>query len=192
MGDEGIIEAFSILTNPDFFKFYKADEPYFRQTHAYKVGLVDDQMKITKKKKDLTKDEKDILKVSYQKRISYICDQLTLIFDKYLFDNTCVVIEDISLGSSGAIVDLARLLGAIERTCQLNEVKHALFRPTTIKKFAGKGNFGKEEMIAVVPEEDRAILEAACPVNTRNEIQGLDNLADSYHIARFCRHHFGS
>ena len=47
--DNGLVKSVSILTNPDFFKFYNPESEDFKKTQAYKTGLVDDNMKPTKK-----------------------------------------------------------------------------------------------------------------------------------------------
>ena len=184
LNDDGSIQnVYSIMTSNDFLKFYPNHILDFKKTKAYEIGLIDDDCKLTKKKKDITKPEIELLKISYQDRFSFTTQTLhSIIHD--LPQPITAGIENISLFSKGAVVDLARLLGAIEHTLQINGIEHQLFPPTAVKKFARKGNATKDEMISYVPEEDLEILKSYCPTDKTDKLIGLDNLVDAYWIAK--------
>lgn len=179
---------YSIMTSNEANKFYPNKHLDLKETEAYKTGLIDSQAQITKKRKDLTKPELELLKVQYKERFKFITKELTNIISnlKELDDVTCGI-ENISLFSKGAVVDLARLLGSIECTLQNNNISHQLYPPTVIKKFAGKGNAGKDEMIAYVPKADLEILESKCPKDKNGKLIGLDNIVDAYWIAKLTK-----
>lgn len=184
LDDNGEIkDVHSIMTSNDATKFYPNDFVDVKKTTAFKKNLIDENGQLTKKKKDFSKDELDLLKVSYQDRFKYTTTLLETILMPLPLD-TEVGIENISLFSKGAVVDLARLLGAIEHTIQTHGLHHSLFPPTSVKKFAGKGNASKEEMIEFVPISDLALLKMACPKDKNGECVGLDNLVDAYWIAK--------
>jgi hypothetical protein len=192
--NDSILAACVIPTTNDFFKFYPNRYFDFKKTQAYKTGLVDDDMKITKKKSSLSKTELDILKVSQQKRIGYICSILEEFINKIKIENPTEQIvfglESISMGSKGAIVDLARLLGAIEHHIQILGYCHSIFAPTKIKAWAGKGNFSKEEMIAAVIEEDLTQLKSNLLVDKKGEAIGLNDIVDAYWISKVSADYF--
>jgi len=184
LDDAGEIkDVHSIMSSNDATKFYPNEFVAVEKSTAYKKGLIDERGQLTKKKKDFSKDELELLKVSYQDRFRFITTTLETIL-LTLPQDTHVGIENISLFSKGAVVDLARLLGAIEHTVQTHGLQHVLFPPTAVKKFAGKGNASKEEMIEFVPISDLAILKMACPKDKSGACVGLDNLVDAYWIAK--------
>lgn len=188
-----LVDSTAIPVSNDFFKFYKDNEMMdFEATIAFKTGLVDSEMKITKKKSTLTKDEEQLLKVSQSKRIHYICLKIEQFIrkNKVEFPNLRSGLENISLGSKGAIVDLARLLGGIEHHLQMLGVRHVLFAPTQVKALAGKGNYSKEEMIAAVPESDMKFLESKCEINAKGAFIGLEDMTDAYWISKLALLHF--
>jgi Holliday junction resolvasome RuvABC endonuclease subunit len=187
LDDEGNIKnVFSIIPSNDVTKFYPNQFLDVTNCSAFKHGLITEIGQVTKKKKDFTKDETQLLKVSYQDRFKFITCTLSEILAQ-LPSDTKVGIENISLFSKGAVVDLARLLGAIEHTLQTFHLEHSLFPPTVVKKFAGKGNAGKDEMISYVPITDLAILKMYCPKDKNDQCVGLDNLVDAYWIAKLTR-----
>lgn len=174
-----IVETTSIPSSPDFFKHYT--EENFKETKAYKMGLVNDQFKKSKKVKDYTKEELDFFKVEKIERLRLIADTTKTIMEKY--QEACVTFEAISFGSKGATADLGMLLGYLINEC--SHLSPNLVEPTRVKKFAGKGNFSKEEMIDVVPENDIKIIKTFCPVDTKGRYKGLDNRVDAYWIAKY-------
>jgi len=179
----------SVMTSNDATKFYPNYILDLKATEAYQTGLIDSNAQITKKRKDLTKPELELLKVPYKDRFKYITNTISNIIvnlESFEDEITCGI-ENISLFSKGAVVDLARLLGAIECTLQSHNLQHQLYPPTVVKKFAGKGNAGKDEMIAFVPIADRAILEMKCPKDKNQKLIGLDNLVDAYWIAKLTK-----
>lgn len=187
--DGEIVDSTAFPMTSDFFKFY-ASYGDFRKTYAYQSGLVDENMKLTKKKSELTKQESDLLKVSQTKRIAIICQSIENWIKSFDVANIVAGLENISLGSKGVIVDLARLLGAIEHHLQMMGVEHVLFPPTQVKSFAGKGNFSKDEMVAVVPEADLEKLKTNLPVDKKGEVVGLTDAVDSYWLAKLAKAHF--
>ena len=182
-----IKNVFSIMPSNEVTKFYPNQFLDITKIKAYKAGLVTVDAQLTKKKKDFIKDELDLLKVSYQDRFNFITKTLSAILSNLQGSDISVGIENISLFSKGAVIDLARLLGAIEHTLQSFDLDHQLYPPTMVKKFAGKGNADKTEMIAFVPIADRAILELNCPKDKNGKLLGLDNLVDAYWIAQLTR-----
>ena len=189
--NEKLRNAYSIITSNDFFKFYTKED--FKSSKAYKAGLINDDMKLTKKKTKLTKQEKKLLNVEPIHRINTIADTFDFLLKRYLDfykkENIFVCLESISFGSKGMIIDLGKLLGTLERTCYLNEIRWMTVTPQEVKKFAtGSGTASKDEMIAAITNEEHLkMLIEACPKNKKGEPDGLDNLADAYHIARFGR-----
>lgn len=188
-----IVAVTTIPVSNDFFKFYNNnDHMDFEATMAFKSGLVDKEMKLTKKKSECSKEELDMLKVSQSKRIHYIC----LRIEKFLNDHYATPdqvrcgLENISLGSKGAIVDLARLMGAIEHHLRLIGVRHVLFPPTQVKSFAGKGNYSKEEMVAAVPEADMRFIKSCLEVDKKGEHLGLFDATDAYWISKLAKVHY--
>jgi len=175
----------------DFLKFYKDSNKLFdfRKTQAYKTNLIDDNLKRTKKLKDYTKQEKSLLKVSKQKRVSYITIKFNELINKYKDDYEIIVgFENISYGSVGAIADLGILLGSLTSICTINNIKKILVEPTKVKKFATtKGNADKDQMEDAICNEDKELLKSYCPKNSKEVLIGFDNLADSYWISHYIR-----
>lgn len=180
-----IVLSTSIPTYPnvlDMYKIYPNETYKEYESKLLFLKLIDSDFNLTKKKKDLTKQDKGNLKVSNEFRINLICNKLDAILADYTFSQAGI--ETISFGSMGNTADLGRLLGAIERTIYMRGISLSRFEPKSVKKFAGKGNYSKEEMLEAVPMKDRNMLESSCPKNTRDKFIGLDDRVDSYWIAK--------
>lgn len=182
-----IIGVNSIQNSNEVTKFYPNKHLDFKDCSAFKSGLIGEDCKLTKKKKDITKEEATLLKVSYQDRLKFSTrelNQLVISYSLFSDEGLVVGLEGISIFSKGATIDLARLLGSFETIIQLNDIPYSIFTPTQVKAFARKGNATKEDMISYVPEEDLNILKAHCPTDTKGKLIGLDNIVDAYWIAK--------
>lgn len=187
--NDEIILSTSIPTSKDFLKFFSNYSAHFLQhfqnSKAFKSGLVDSECKLTKKKKDLTAEEKEMLVVSNELRYNYIAEEVDRLLK--LWNVEGVGIETISFGSAGSTADLGRLLGYIERTIYLNGVSLYRYEPKSVKKFAGKGNYSKEEMYEALSEYEKTYLMEFCPINTRGTFVGLDDRVDALWISKMVK-----
>ena len=192
--NDNILLTTSIPTTNDLLKMYK-EYPHLldiTKTQAYKQGLVDSSCKRTKKVKDYSKEEKNLLKVDIQKRM-YVINTifrsiLENIINEYPEHKIIIGFEGISFGGIGRIDGLARLLGSLEAVCMMYHIKHILFPPTVVKRFAGKGNFDKDQMETAMSLDDLEILKKNCPKNTKDVYQGLDDRIDAYWISKLLNH----
>lgn len=193
--NQDIVLTTSIPSSPNFLDLYKLYPDsvglHNEMVKLYEVGLLDKEWNLTKKKKDLTKTDKELLKVPSSFRINFINDLLEGILPDICLEDAGesiyiakACIESISFGSRGHTADLGRLLGSIERTLYKNNIDYELVQPTALKKFAGKGNYSKDEMIEAVCEKDLDTLKANCPTKRNGTYDGLDDRVDSYWLAK--------
>lgn len=166
-----ILLATTIPTSNNVIEMYKMYPTYFIDTmsHLNSLGL------FGKKKKDYTKEDKELLKVDSTTRIHIIAGELDKILKTHYVYKAGL--ENISYGSIGQIADLARLLGTVERTLYLNEIEYELFEPTSIKKYAGKGNFSKEDMYEALNENEKFYI-------NNLGLKKIDDVVDSCWIAK--------
>jgi len=199
---DDIIETTSIPTSPDILKMYELYPEHVEEYLHPLVGVIlDTDFKLNKKRKDLTKKDKDMLKIDITVRLNIICDELEKVLDRYhcnshrnTFSNNSLRrelisggVETISFGSKGNTADLGSLLGAIQRTLHVNKVELHKFEPKRVKKFAGNGSYSKEEMFDSLAEHERDILVGNCPINTRGTVVGLDDRVDALWIAKMSK-----
>ncbi len=167
-----ILLATTIPTSNNIVEMNKLYPLYFTDimSHLNATGL------FNKKKKDYTKEDKELLKIDSNIRIQIIADELDKILKTHHVHKAGL--ESISFMSKGRIADLARLLGAIERTLYLNEVEYEFYTPLSIKKYAGVKDFkNKNVMYDILSDEIKFY------INSLN-IRKIDDIVDSYHIAK--------
>ena len=115
---------------------------------------------------------------SFEERIAYIWDNLEI----HLDDIDHVFIEGLSYGSNSTS---ARPLAGLYYylLIKLNELglSYESFPPTSVKKFALKGNAKKWEMFLSMSEKDQKTLKE----KGHKKTTGLTDLSDAYWIAKF-------
>ncbi len=114
------------------------------------------------------------------KNLINLADKILEVISKYINEDTVIVMEGVSYGSSlrtKSIFDLAGLNYLIRnKILQYNTGKLLICPPTEIKKFAaGKGNAQKDIIstgfVILFPEFE--------------EIDKIDDLADAYYMSKF-------
>lgn len=88
----------------------------------------------------------------------YFSDKLLELIDPYLHDGTSVGMEGLSFGSTGnSLIDIsmttALLRAAIVK--KINPMDFFVISPTTLKKFAVKGNAKKDELYSALLEKKK-------------------------------------
>lgn len=200
--NDNIVLSTSIPTSPELLKMFELYpfDVMHELDELQKLGLLVGN-KLTKAKKDLTKKDKELLKIDSTLRFNIICDQLLKVLDENhnLSAKNILVgsdlsseivgcgIETISFGSKGNTADLGSLLGAIQRTLYLNNIKIHKFEPKRVKKFAGNGTFDKDEMFNALSDEEKSYLTQNCPMNTKDNYVGLDDRVDALWIAKMTK-----
>ena len=112
-----------------------------------------------------TKPDKEI-----EERLIYIREQLKFIPN--IFKLNRVYIEALSFGSVGKNDVLAAVHYIVRCFLYENKVTFKIIQPTKLKKFVGKGNFKKNQMLLKVYKRWGVEFES-------------DDLADAYSLARY-------
>jgi len=99
--------------------------------------------------------------------------------------STFVGIEGYSFGSHGKVFNIAENTGILKYNLFDWGIKHEVYPPTIIKKFAtGKGNSSKEMMIESFIDETNIDLQEI--LGTKSPlVSPINDLVDSYWIAKF-------
>jgi len=122
------------------------------------LELHDDCIKLTIPKSKLTKVDKKLLRMPFDIRSEYILKQIQDFVGDVEVD--IVVNESISFGSAGQVATLGQLLGKIQGFylgkfgCITRDVA-----PTSLKAFAGKGNYSKDEMYEALTPENQLLVD---------------------------------
>jgi len=126
-------------------------------------------------KSKMTKVQKKRLRMNIEGRLQHILDQL---WDQVLldFDIYWSFQENISFGSSGQVVTLGQLLGAIQGFLISQGVAVKGVAPTTLKSFAKARPKHKEDMEANMQDRDRVHLEG---------FKKKDDIVDAIWLARY-------
>lgn len=181
--DDEIIYTTSIPTSNNLQKMLSYDSDFIKTIGEELIPeFITKEGKLTKKRKDLDEFELEMLKIPQEDRMKYIVKKIDSIIIEYV--PNLVALEGISFGGSGRVIDLAKLLGRIEQKLDDLCMTYIEIPPKEVKKFAGKGNYSKEEMIEAVNENDLKVLQEKCPKNTKDNWVGLDDRVDAYWIAK--------
>lgn len=178
-----IIHAEAIPTSNNLLKMLTLHPDFINYLDIPVPDLIDmETMKLTKKAKDLTEDDKAMLSVPQTLRMNYIVGRIT----KLLKEHRVVFagIEGLSFGGAGRVIDLAKLAGRIHQRLDDMGVTYIEYPPTEIKKFAGKGNFSKEQMAEAVPDDVLETLLGYTARDRKGKPQNLEDIVDAYWIAK--------
>lgn len=141
--------------------------------------------KLTKKQKQLNDLKTNVLLHVYNKttldlNLKEICSIIESIILNTRPD--LISMENISFGSNGRVIDLAKLVGYILATCDKYNIPHIETPPTTIKKFAvGNGQAKKDIMVDAWATLDSKT--ASITKDIKN-----DDLADAYWMSQYAKY----
>ena len=182
-----LIRVCKFTTDIDIIKHCRNNNIPFTSTRAFKKGLIDKEGKLSKKRKDLTKEDKALLKVSQHERMKSIISSLIDELKVYDEDEVIVSLENISYGSAGQVSSLAMLLGRLYQAINEN-LPHALINlvePSSLKKFAtGSGRADKDMIEDAIPEIEKCKIKTLCDFDV-DEKTKMDDVYDSYFLAMY-------
>jgi len=117
-------------------------------------------------------------------------------------DETYIGMEGISFGSTGnSLIDISMATGIVRKSLVeriSNDVDRLfIFSPSSIKKFAGKGNFKKIEMFDAILKESEIDSEFIKTIGSNREAcvtpkgvvkKPIEDMVDSIWICKFLKH----
>lgn len=104
---------------------------------------------------------------------------------KYLNDCDQIAIEGYSMGSKGKTFNIAENVAVLKYKMYLNKFDFISIPPTTVKKFACKGNADKDLMYSVFKKETKENLKKIFSYGPSKIGNPISDIVDSYYITKF-------
>ena len=178
------------------------DRIFEKKDHFSLIKKCSDVDIILENKKDSTKKEYHI---NEREKILSFMRLNELIMESIkddINDETYIGMEGISFGSTGnSLIDISMATGIIRKSLVekiSNDVdRFFIFSPSSIKKFAGKGNFKKIEMFDAILKESEIDSEFIKTIRSNREVcvtpkgvvkKPIEDMVDSIWICKFLKH----
>lgn len=178
------------------------DRIFEKKDHFSLIKKCSDVDIILENKKDSTKKEYHI---NEREKILSFMRLNELIMESIkddINDETYIGMEGISFGSTGnSLIDISMATGIVRKSLVekiSNDVdRFFIFSPSSIKKFAGKGNFKKIEMFDAILKESEIDSEFIKTIRSNREVcvtpkgvvkKPIEDMVDSIWICKFLKH----
>ena len=178
------------------------DRIFEKKDHFSLIKKCSDVDIILENKKDSTKKEYHI---NEREKILSFMRLNELIMESIkddINDETYIGMEGISFGSTGnSLIDISMATGIVRKSLVeriSNDVDRLfIFSPSSIKKFAGKGNFKKIEMFDAILKESEIDSEFIKTIGSNREAcvtpkgvvkKPIEDMVDSIWICKFLKH----
>ena len=178
------------------------DRIFEKKDHFSLIKKCSDVDIILENKKDSTKKEYHI---NEREKILSFMRLNELIMESIkddINDETYIGMEGISFGSTGnSLIDISMATGIVRKSLVekiSNDVdRFFIFSPSSIKKFAGKGNFKKIEMFDAILKESEIDSEFIKTIGSNREAcvtpkgvvkKPIEDMVDSIWICKFLKH----